>query len=164
MELTVFRASSSYLVITAHALIDVERKEKKQGSRSAGMLLGAAVGGAVGAAVGASLFAEEDAPTGNLLNLREPKPVPPFLEIDDVLTCDASYVPEELRSHPQWPQVDDERPVTFYPRSIVQIVAVGFTGEVRIRPRYGEPKKIGVDFWKVPQVKRALAQAGYKVR
>jgi hypothetical protein len=164
MELEVFRASSSYFVVTELALIDVERKATQKGSRAAGMLLGAAVGGAVGAAVGAGLFAEDDAPTGNLLNLRESKPVPPLAEIDDVLTCDASDVPEELRSHPGWPVVDDERPVTFYPRSVVQIVLVGFTGDVRIRPRYGESKRLGIDFWKVPRAKRALARAGYVVR
>lgn len=160
MDLTVCTTRRCRLVITDHALVEiVTATEDDSRARTAQVLFGGLLGAAI-AGDGGSLLG-----TGGVLNLGGATPVPPLRHIDKVLTCFASEVPDELATSRRWPKVLPHRRVTFYPRTLVNEVTLGWLGAFCAKVT-GHPSdlEMRIDILEVRKARHALLQWAYPLK
>lgn len=160
MELTVSRSYSDYLVVTDLAILHVERRSAEE-RRQAGTIL-LVMGGLVGPPL-VALVEWLGVPGGPARLYLRPSALPELDQMREVLTCWASDAPSELLSHPRWPRVESHRPVTFYPRSLIDSVALPAWGGMLLTLRREAAREVALalPWWGRKGVRRHLRRAGY---
>jgi hypothetical protein len=150
------------VIVTDMAIIVVapdpgKTRAMRAGAAVAGHIAAGAIGGALGRGVGPSVG-------GSLLNLGDGQAVPPLAHMTRTTTCWPSEVPDELSTLADWPRIAPGRPLTFYPRSVVDSVRLSWTGQLKITlVGQGLDVEAGVNFWQVPKAKAHLMRAGYRI-
>jgi hypothetical protein len=93
------------------------------------------------------------------------KDVPPLPEIRDVVWCASFEVPKALAELPEWPHSGDFRPVTIYPKVLIQKVSVGWFHGLRLElaREAAREQDVGINFWQAPALKHALKSHGYPI-
>jgi hypothetical protein len=162
LDLTVCSATNGRLVITDHALISVQTvSPEERPTGLAAVLLGGVVGAALAAKSGSLLGGGQQ----SLLNLGTGEPVPPLHHMNRIVKCFASEVPPEVAEAPRWPKLESFRPVTFYPRTLIGEVKVGWTGQlVATFPGHAPDFTVRLDIFSVPKARAALRSWGYPIR
>jgi len=91
------------------------------------------------------------------------KAIPAVSEMRDVIHCAVFEVPRELVEAPEWPAVDEFRPVVFFPKSLISQCRLGwFSGlELQLNREAASLQRLGVRPWNVPSLRRALTAHGY---
>jgi hypothetical protein len=160
VELTVSRSYSDYLVVTDMAILRVERRSDEE-RRQASMIV-LVVGGVVGPLL-AALVQWLGLPGGPARLYLRPSGTPELHEMRDVLTCWAADAPAELIAHPRWPRVEPHRPVTFYPRSLIESVELLAWGGMllTLRREAAREVRLSLPLWGRERVRRHLRSAGY---
>lgn len=160
VELTVSRSYSDYLVVTDLAIVRVERRSEEE-RRQASMIL-LVVGGVIGPLL-AALVEWLGLPGGPARLYLRPSATPELDEMRDVLTCWAADAPPDLIAHPSWPKVEPHRPVTFYPRSLIESVELSAWGGLLLVLRREAAREVRLAFppWGRERVRRHLRRAGY---
>jgi hypothetical protein len=160
LELTVARSYADYLLVTDLAILHVERRSLEEQRQAGTILL------VMGAFVGPPLVALVEwlglpGSTGRLY-LR-PSALPELEDMREVLTCWASDAPSELLSHSKWPRVESHRPVTFYPRSLIEKVALPAWGGMLLTLRREAAREVtlALPWWGRAGVRQHLRRAGY---
>jgi len=120
--LTVSYGPARHVVVTDEAIITIERRsaEERRQASTAALVVG---GGMMGALL-AALVDQLGLPGGPMRLYLRPHATPALADMTEVLTCWASEVPPELLCERRWPRVEGFRPVTFYPRSLIESVVV----------------------------------------
>jgi len=122
MALTVAYGPVRHVVVSDEAIITVERRSAEEARHaSIAMLL---MGGGMMGALLAALVDQLGLPGGPTRLYLRPRATPGLAEMTEVLTCWASEVPPELLNEHRWPRVEGFRPVTFYPRSVIESLVV----------------------------------------
>src|SRR6185295_19816864 len=118
MPLTISYGHARHVVVTDEAIITVERRsaEERRQASIAALIVG---GGMMGALL-ATLVDQLGLPGGPMRLYLRPHATPDVAEMTEVLTCWASEVPAELLNEHRWPRVEAYRPVTFYPRTLIE--------------------------------------------
>ena len=162
MELTVATSYSEHLVVTDLAIVRVERRSEEELRRASAIVLVA--GGIVGPLM-AAVAQRFGGPGGPATLYLRPQATPALAEMRDVVTCWAADAPEELTSHPKWPQVESFRPVTLYPRASVDSVALSRWNRLRLTLRREAARQVSLrlPFWGRRAVEAHLVRAGYPV-
>jgi hypothetical protein len=160
MPLTVAYGPARHVVVTDEAIITVERRspEEQRHASMAALIVG---GGVMGALL-ATLVDQIGLPGGPMRLYLRPHATPGLAEMKEVLTCWASEVPPELLNEHRWPRVEGFRPVTFYPRVIIESLAVT-PWQLRMTLRREAARTIDVPLapWSYRKVRSHLARAGY---
>ena len=160
MGLTVSYGPARHVVVTDEAIITVERRsaEEQRQASIAALIVG---GGMMGALL-ATLVDQLGLPGGPMRLYLRPHATPGLSEMTEVLTCWASEVPPELLNERRWPRVEGFRPVTFYPRSIIESLAVT-PWQLKMTLRREAARHIDVPLapWSYRKVRAHLSRAGY---
>jgi hypothetical protein len=162
MALTVSHGPLRHVVVTDEAIISVERRSVEEARHaSIAMLI---VGGGVMGALLAALVDRVGLPGGPMRLYLRPHATPGLAEMTEVLTCWASEVPPELLNEHRWPRVEGFRPVTFYPRSVIESLVVT-PWQLRMTLRREAARHIEVPLapWAYRKVRAHLSRAGYAV-
>jgi hypothetical protein len=165
VELTVSHSYSEHVVVTDFAILRVERRSEEERRQASTILLLA------GAVVGPPLAALVDwagLPGGPTRLYLRPGATPSLDSIRDVFTCWSSEAPAELASHPRWPAVESFRPVTVYPRALIESVTLrhGLRGGLRLELRREAAREVRLELpaWSRRPVHAHLHRAGYPLR
>ncbi len=160
MELTVVRSYAEHIVVSDLAIVRVERRSEEERRQASTILF--VMGGIVGPIL-AALVDRLGLPGGPARLYLRPNAVPGLDEMRDVLTCWAADVPPELLAHPRWPPVEPHRPATFYPRSLVESVALVPFGAMvlTLRREAAREVSLALPWWGRKRVVRHLRRAGY---
>ena len=162
MPLTVAYGPIRHVVVTDEAIITVERRSAEEARQAsiAALLVG---GGMMGALL-AALVDQLGLPGGPTRLYLRPHATPGLAEMREVLTCWASEVPPELLNEHRWPRVEGFRPVTFYPRSVIESLVVT-PWQLRMTLRREAARNIEVPLapWAYRKVRAHLSRAGYVV-
>jgi len=145
MKLTVASHETGYVVVTDDAVLSVLSRSQLE-----------AAGGAIGGAIGRNMEkrkAEVAAPVASPANLGD---------LTRIETCKVGELPKALVTSPGWPNVEAFRPVTIYPKRIIQKAGASvWRGVVLTVNGQGHP--FAVQMWQVGKVKRHLTEAGYRM-
>jgi len=163
MLLTVSRGHTRYVVVTDQAIITVERRsaEEQRQASTAALVVGGGMAGALLAAL-VDLMGLPGGPTR--LYLR-PFETPPLASMTEVLTCWASEVPAELVEARGWPRVEGYRPVTFYPRGLIESLELTpWRLTMTLRREAARMVTLSLYPWDQRPFRTHFAQAGYAVR
>jgi hypothetical protein len=163
MQLTVTRSYSHHLVVSDLALIRIERRSEEELRQASTIVL------VVGALLGPPLaaLAEWIGLPGGPARLYLPRrPTPALGEMRDVVTCWAADVPDELLRSAQWPSVEPFRPVTFYPRSLIESIVLTRWGTLALTLRREAAREVHLTLPLLGRrrVVEHLHRAGYPVR
>jgi hypothetical protein len=163
MDLTVSRAYARYVVISDPAIITVERRseEELRQTRSIATSLPSFAGPVV-----AAIADRVGLPGGPVKLYLRPSAVPPVSELTDVLTCWTSDVPDELTALPGWPKVESYRPVTFYPRAVIEGLMLSWWRGIVLTLAREAAREVAIPLpaWDRPRVRTHLLKAGYRLR
>lgn len=145
MRITVGTHEMGYLVITDEPVLSVLARSQTE-----------AAGGAVALVGRAMEKRKADSVT--------PNAVPANLgELQRVETCRAGELPKALLSAKGWPAVEAFRPVTIYPKRVIQAATASIWRGVVLTVN-GMAHPMAVQMWQVGKLKRHLAEAGYRMR
>jgi hypothetical protein len=162
MVLTVSYGHARHVVVTDEAIITVERRsaEERRQTSTAALIVG---GGVMGALL-AALVDQLGLPGGPTRLYLRPHATPGLAEMTEVLTCWASEVPPELQSEHRWPRVEGFRPVTFYPRAIIESLVVT-PWQLKMTLKREAAREIDVTLapWDYRKVRAHLHRAGYTI-
>ena len=160
MSLTISYGHARHVVVTDDAIITVERRseEERRQASTAALIVG---GGVMGALL-ATLVDQLGLPGGPMRLYLRPHATPGVAEMTEVLTCWASEVPPELLNERRWPRVEGFRPVTFYPRAIIESLVVT-PWQLKMTLRREAARQIDVPLapWTYRKVRAHLSRAGY---
>ncbi len=162
MDITVCSGQHERLVITDHALVAVQVSSPQDRQAVLAHVFGGLLGAAVAEQSAGSFLGSG---SQSLLNLGNARAIPPFHHIQAVTTCFASEVPAELSESDGWPRLADHRSVTFYPRTLISEVRVGWLGSVEaMLPGTGFHLKAAINPFSVWKARDALRRWGYPLR
>ena len=163
MPLTVAYGPIRHVVVTDEAIITVERRSEEE--RRQASIAALVVGGGMMGALLAALVDQLGLPGGPMRLYLRPHATPSLAEMTDVLTCWASEVPPELLREHRWPRVEGFRPVTFYPRSVIESLMVT-PWQLRMTLKREAARHIEVPLapWAYRKVRAHLARAGYSLQ
>jgi hypothetical protein len=162
MRITVSPGHAQYVVVTDEAIITVERRssEERRQAGTAALIVGGGVMGAVLAAL-VDLLGLPGGPTR--LYLR-PLETPPLSGMTEVLTCWAAEVPSELASERGWPSVEPFRPVTFYPRVLIESLDLtAWRLKMTLRREAARVVTLPLYPWDLRRFRSHLQEAGYVI-
>jgi len=160
MALTVCYGPARHVVVTDEAIITVERRSAEE--RRQASIAALIVGGGVMGALLATLVDQLGLPGGPMRLYLRPHATPGLAEMTEVLTCWASEVPPELLNEHRWPRVEGFRPVTFYPRAVIESLVVT-PWQLKMTLRREAARRIDVPLapWAYRKVRAHLSRAGY---
>src|SRR5262245_56920380 len=162
MDVTVSRSYAQHVVVSADAIVRIERRSREEARRASFIAL--TVGGVIGPLL-AALADGIGMPGGPTpLHLRPSDPPHPR-DMAHVTTFWAAELPSELSALRGWPQVEGFRPVTVYPRSLIRRVELSLReGLVMSLDREAAPQvALLLPPWDHARVRKALVAAGYPV-
>lgn len=151
MDLAVCGAGDWRVVITEHALVSLDVRDPSFAASSevvARLRYGAIPGGQSG-----------------VLDLRDAQPVPRLSDLKRVVTCRASELPQELTETPGWPHFRwDVWPVVCFPRTLIDEVAVRWTGRLRIAVAGVPDTVLRISMLDVGKAREAFRRWSYSLR
>ena len=160
MALTVCYGPARHVVVTDEAIITVERRsaEERRQASIAALIVG---GGMMGALL-ATLVDQLGLPGGPMRLYLRPHATPGLAEMTEVLTCWASEVPPELLNEHRWPRVEGFRPVTFYPRAVIEsLVVTPWQLKMTLKREAARHIDVPLAPWAYRKVRAHLSRAGY---
>jgi hypothetical protein len=162
MALTICYGHARHVVVTDEAIITVERRSAEE--RRQASIAALVVGGGMMGALLAALVDQLGLPGGPTRLYLRPHATPSVAEMKEVLTCWASEVPPELLNEHRWPRVEGFRPVTFYPRAIIESLWVS-PWQLTMTLKREAARHIDVPLapWAYRKVRAHLSRAGYAV-
>jgi hypothetical protein len=162
MVLTVSYGHARHVVVTDDAIITVERRSAEEQRQASTVAL--AVGGGVLGALLAAIVDRVGLPGGPTRLYLRPHDTPRLAEMTEVLTCWASEVPTELAEERGWPKVEGFRPVTFYPRAVIDSLTLS-RWRLTLTLKREAARQIDVTLapWDYRKVRAHLHRAGYVV-
>jgi len=162
MTLTVSYGPVRHVVVTDEAIITVERRSAEE--RRQASIAALVVGGGMMGALLAALVDQLGLPGGPTRLYLRPHATPGLAEMTEVLTCWASEVPPELLSEHRWPRVEGFRPVTFYPRAVIEsLVVTPWRLRMTLKREAARHVQVPLAPWAYRKVRAHLSRAGYAV-
>ena len=163
MPLTISYGHARHVVVTDEAIITVERRSAEE--RRQASIAALVVGGGMMGALLATLVDQLGLPGGPMRLYLRPHATPGLAEMTEVLTCWASEVPSELLNERRWPRVEGYRPVTFYPRTLIEsLVVTPWQLKMTLKREAARHIDVPLTPWAYRKVRAHLSRAGYAIR
>lgn len=149
MRLTIATHETGYVVLTDTAVLSIISKSQLEAGSGA-------VGGVVASTIGRSLEkkkAEKAAPQALPANLGD---------LQRVETCRVADLPRAVVSAAGFPKVEGFRPVTIYPKPLIQVAKASIWRGL-VLTMGNVPHPIAVQMWQIGKLNRHLSAAGYRM-